>query len=340
MVAITGLSVDCPARCHATPGYAVFAVGSRPGYCCLGTLDLRVQTPRRMVLMARPATGPLTVARSRTGGLGLGGATRLESRRQRRSAPPRSCATPPCPRSSGVTLRPATLDAAITPARSWVILKSPSHPTGAACAGAQLRGRGKALLRQPQVPVLCSEVCDRIWHADFPPCAIIGAAAAGAGGQSCVDKSRDDRPTDRPCRGTARPDCRDQQAAIADVVLPLIDQPGGGLCADCRRAELAGSAEVYRQRRARGHGLVNARPGLRSGLPNRAFHLYPYGASLIGKTEPDGTPLRTDPDVSIYPPDEAGIAPAHRGADGLGPHLRISTGTSRELVEAARARPR
>lgn len=64
---MTSLSVDEVVRLHAAPDYTVYAVGSHAGYCYLGGLDPRLQTPRRKEPLARLPGGSLSVAGLQTG---------------------------------------------------------------------------------------------------------------------------------------------------------------------------------------------------------------------------------------------------------------------------------
>lgn len=73
-----------------------------------------------------------------------------------------------CGEEQRFKLTPAALEAAITPATRWLVLNAPSNPTGVAYTADELRALGDALLRHPQVMVLCDEIYDRIWYADFP----------------------------------------------------------------------------------------------------------------------------------------------------------------------------
>lgn len=64
---LTGLPVDDVVRLHAAPEYTVYAVGSHAGYCYLGGLDPRLETPRRKVPLPRLPGGSLSVAGLQTG---------------------------------------------------------------------------------------------------------------------------------------------------------------------------------------------------------------------------------------------------------------------------------
>lgn len=64
---LTGLSIDEVVRLHSAPDYTVYAVGSHAGYCYLGGLDPRLETPRRKVPLTRLPGGSLSVAGLQTG---------------------------------------------------------------------------------------------------------------------------------------------------------------------------------------------------------------------------------------------------------------------------------
>ncbi|ADO43001.1 5-oxoprolinase subunit PxpB [Ketogulonicigenium vulgare] len=67
VAALTGLSIDAVIRRHTAPDYTVFAVGSHAGYCYLGGLDPRLETPRRKVPLTRLPGGSLSMAGLQTG---------------------------------------------------------------------------------------------------------------------------------------------------------------------------------------------------------------------------------------------------------------------------------
>ncbi|MFN4155743.1 MAG: 5-oxoprolinase subunit PxpB [Paracoccaceae bacterium] len=64
---ITGLSIDEVIRRHVAPDYTVYALGSHAGYCYLGGLDPRLETPRRKVPLPRLPGGSLSLAGLQTG---------------------------------------------------------------------------------------------------------------------------------------------------------------------------------------------------------------------------------------------------------------------------------
>ncbi|SMY10182.1 5-oxoprolinase subunit PxpB [Flavimaricola marinus] len=64
---MTGLSIDTVIKLHSAQDYTVYAVGSHAGYCYLGGLDPRLDTPRRKVPLANLPGGSLSVAGLQTG---------------------------------------------------------------------------------------------------------------------------------------------------------------------------------------------------------------------------------------------------------------------------------
>ncbi|MBV8118317.1 MAG: pyridoxal phosphate-dependent aminotransferase, partial [Alphaproteobacteria bacterium] len=73
----------------------------------------------------------------------------------------------PCPQNNGFKLRPEDLDAAITPKTKWLILNSPSNPTGAAYTEAELKAVAEVLLRHPQVWVMTDDMYEHLIYDDF-----------------------------------------------------------------------------------------------------------------------------------------------------------------------------
>lgn len=246
----------------------------------------------------------------------------------------------PCGEDVGFKLTPASLEAAITPRTKWVILNSPSNPTGAAYTEAELRAIGEVLVKHPHVLVMCDEIYDRIWYADFAPCSILGVVPALKSQALVVNGvSKSYAMTGWRIGYAAGP--LDLINAINKLQSQMsscpssISQAAAAFALTADQSDVAKTVEVYRLRRDRAHQLINAIPGLCCTLPDGAFYLYPSCAGLIGKKTPSGKVLETDLDVSLYLLEEAGVASVHGGAYGLEPYFRISTATSMEILEEA-----
>jgi len=67
VVAHTGMSVDDIVAIHSAPVYTVYALGSHPGYCYLGGMDLLIATPRRKVPVLKIPRGAVSIGGDQTG---------------------------------------------------------------------------------------------------------------------------------------------------------------------------------------------------------------------------------------------------------------------------------
>ncbi|AQZ51067.1 aspartate transaminase [Martelella mediterranea] len=248
-----------------------------------------------------------------------------------------------CDESSRFKLTPEALEAAITPRTRWVILNSPSNPTGAAYTAEELRALGEVIKRHRDVLVMCDEIYDRIWFADFPAQSIVSGMPELADqalvvngvsksyamtgwriGYAVGPKFLIDAINKLQSQMSSCPSSISQAAAAAALTGP--------------QDSVEETVTVYRARRDRAHELINAIPGLSCLLPDGAFYLYPNCAGVIGKKTPAGKTIETDLDFSLYLLEEAGVASVHGGAYGLEPYFRISTATSMEIIEAACAK--
>lgn len=248
-----------------------------------------------------------------------------------------------CGEDVGFKLTPEALEAAITPKTRWVILNSPSNPTGAAYNGDELRALADVVKRHPHVLVMCDEIYDRIWYADFKTESILGVAPELADqalvvngvsksyamtgwriGYAVGPKFLIDAINKLQSQMSSCPSSISQAAAAAALTGP--------------QDAVGKTVEVYKERRDRACALINDIPGLSCTLPDGAFYLYPSCAGVIGKTTPQGTKIESDLDFVLYLLEQAGVASVHGGAYGLEPYFRISTATSMDVIEAACAK--
>ena len=73
----------------------------------------------------------------------------------------------PCHAATGFKITPEALEAAITPKTKWLMLNSPSNPTGAAYSGEELRALADILRDHPQVLILCDDIYEHLVYDDF-----------------------------------------------------------------------------------------------------------------------------------------------------------------------------
>jgi aspartate aminotransferase len=245
-----------------------------------------------------------------------------------------------CPDQTGFKLRPEDLDAAITPRTKWLILNSPSNPTGAAYSAAELRELTDVLLRHPQVWLLTDDIYEHLVYDDFrfvTPLAVEPALRSRCLTMNGVAKAYamtgwrigyGGGPTELikamakvQSQSTSNPCSISQAAAVAALTGP--------------QDFIAERAAVFRQRRDLVVDLLNQARGLRCHRPEGAFYVYPSCAGVIGRRTPDGGELADSEAFARYLLESAGVAVVHGAAFGMEPYFRISYATSTELLDEA-----
>ncbi|MFO1260522.1 MAG: pyridoxal phosphate-dependent aminotransferase [Sphingomonadaceae bacterium] len=244
------------------------------------------------------------------------------------------------PASQGYKITPAQLDAAITPRTKWVMLNSPSNPSGAAYSAEELKGLGEVLLKHPHVLVMTDDMYEHVWYAPTPfatiaqvcpdlyertltvngcskAFAMTGWRIGFAGGPEWIIKAM----SKLQSQSTSNPCSISQAAAVA------------ALTGDQEFLEERNAA--FKKRRDMVVAMLNDAPGLDCPVPEGAFYVYPDASGLMGKTTPKGAKITTDEELIGYFLDEAKVAAVHGGAFGLSPAFRISYATSEEVLKKA-----
>ncbi|MDG1022070.1 MAG: pyridoxal phosphate-dependent aminotransferase [Emcibacteraceae bacterium] len=232
------------------------------------------------------------------------------------------------------------LDAAITDKTKWVMVNSPSNPTGAAYSASEMKNLTDVLVKYPHVWVFADDIYEHIVYDDFEfvtpvmvepslknrtltmngmakAYAMTGWRIGFAGGPvELINAMRkvQSQSTSNPCSIS-------QAASVA------------ALTGD--QGYLKIRAEAFKTRRDLVVKMINDVPGLECPTPEGAFYVYPSCQGLMGKKTPDGKTLKSDFDVSTYLLESVGVAVVHGEAFGLSPYFRISYATSDDvLIEA------
>ena len=244
----------------------------------------------------------------------------------------------PCPESNGFKLTPAQLEAAITPRTRWLLINSPSNPTGASYTAGEYRALADVLLRHPQVLVMTDDIYEHI-RFDGERTPHLLAAAPQLRDRTLVVNgvSKTYAMTGWRIGYVAGP--RD----LIQALDTLLSQSAGNCCSISQAAAAAAlngdqrfvaeSVAVYKQRRDKTLARINAVPGLSCRAPDGAFYLYINCAGLIGKQTPAGKLLAEDGDVVMYLLESEGVAVVAGTAYGLSPYFRLSIATSIEILE-------
>jgi aspartate aminotransferase len=242
--------------------------------------------------------------------------------------------------STGFKLKPEVLEAAITPKTKWLILNTPSNPTGAAYTADELKGLAEVLLRHPQVHILTDDIYEVLVYdgGTFATIAQVepklqprtltmnGVSKSHAMTGWRIGYCTGPRPllaamTKLQGQSTSCPTSISQWAAVAAL--------------NGSQDFLGEWRTVFQARRDLVVKGLNANTGLDCLTPEGAFYVFPSCKRLLGKTSAGGTLLATDEDFVMALLEETGVALVHGAAFGLPGHFRLSYAASNAELEEA-----
>ncbi len=246
----------------------------------------------------------------------------------------------PCPTETRFKLRPEDLEAAITPKTKWIMLNSPSNPTGAAYTADEMKTITDVLMRHPHVWVMTDDIYEHVIYDDFKfitpaqlepglmertatlngvskAYAMTGWRVGYAAGPVELIKAMNKIQG----QSTSHTSSISQAAAVAALNGP--------------QDFIAGNNAVFKERRDLVVSMLNQASGIDCQTPEGAFYVYPSCAGAMGKQTPDGKTLETDEDFATYLLESEGVAVVFGAAFGLSPHFRVSYATATDLLEDA-----
>jgi len=239
-------------------------------------------------------------------------------------------------------MQPEDLERAITPRTKWVVLNSPSNPSGAAYTRAELKELTDVLMRHPRVWVLTDDMYEHLVYGDF----VFTTPAQ-------IEPSLKDRTLtmNGVSKTYAMTGWRIGYGAGPAGLIKAMDlvqgQQTSGACTIAQWASveaLNGTQDfipvrrrAFEERRDLVVSMLNQAQHVKCPKPEGAFYVYPSVAGAIGKMAPSGRTIETDEDFVMELLDREGVAVVHGGAFGQGPNLRVSYATSlKELEEACK----
>jgi aspartate aminotransferase len=251
----------------------------------------------------------------------------------------------PSSADTGFRIRPEDLEAAITPRSKWLILNSPSNPSGAAYNRDELRAVADVLLRYPHVWVMVDDIYEKIVYDDFvfntlaeiepalcertltvngvsKAFAMTGWRIGYAGGPEALIKAMGKIQS----QSTSNPTSISQAAAVAAL--------------NGDQGFLVERNAAFKVRRDNVVAALNEVPRLSCLTPEGAFYVYPSCAGVVGRKTPDGTVIEDSEGFATYLLESVGVAVVQGTAFGLDPHFRISYATSDVVLAEACARIR
>ncbi len=248
-----------------------------------------------------------------------------------------------CPEHNGFKLTPAQLREAITERTRWLLLNSPSNPTGASYSHAELRALADVLLDYPQVLLMTDDIYEHIRFDGLDNPHILAIEPALKDRTLVVNGvSKTYAMTGWRIGYAAGP------ADLIGAMATLQSQSTSNACSVSQAAALEAlngdqhfvkhSVEVYQQRRDRCLELLNAIPGLSCRKPDGAFYLYVNCGGLLGKKTAEGKTLNSDSEVVMYLLESQGVAVVAGTAYGLAPFFRMSIATDISTLDQGCAR--
>lgn len=245
-----------------------------------------------------------------------------------------------CSAESGFKMRPEQLERAITPKTKWIILNSPSNPTGTVYTSTELRALAEVLLKHPHVFIMTDDMYEFLVYDD----AKFSTIAA-------VEPRLYDRTL--TLNGLSKAYCMtgwrvgyaagpltiikamNMIQSQSTTATSTISQWAGVAALDGDHSFIAKNNAVFKERRDLVLSMLAQAPGITCTKPEGAFYVYPSCAGVIGKKTPQGKTLATDEDFVSYLLESEGVAVVQGAAFGLSPYFRISYATATELLEDA-----
>jgi aspartate aminotransferase len=229
---------------------------------------------------------------------------------------------------------------AITPQTKWVILNSPSNPTGEVYTKDELLDIGQVIEDNPHVYVLSDDIYEHlVFDVKFYTLAELfpnlqnriltvngvskGYAMTGwrIGYAGIKNTTLIKAIANVQSQSTTNPSSISQEAAI----FALLE------CKDFRNK----SVPVFQKRRDYVFKRLTAINGVEAKLPSGAFYIFFSVQKLIGKKTQNGVELHSSEDITKYLLEDAEVACVHGEAFGFNGFIRISYATSESILKDA-----
>jgi aspartate aminotransferase len=246
----------------------------------------------------------------------------------------------PTTMASGFKMTAEALERAITPKTKWVLLNSPSNPTGAAYTKAELKALTDVLVRHPDVWVMTDDMYEHLVYDDFEfftPAQIeprlhertltvngvskaycmTGWRIGFAGAPEPLIKAM----AVIQSQSTSNPSAVSQWASVEALNGPKDFIPKHN--------------KIFKERRDLCVAMLNQANGIVCPKPEGAFYVFPSCAGTMGKTSPTGKKLASDEDFVTELLEAEGVAVVQGTPFGHGPAFRISYATATATLQDA-----
>ena len=248
-----------------------------------------------------------------------------------------------CPESQNFKITANQLEKSITEKTKWLMLNSPSNPTGAVYSKSELKELAEVLLKYPHVLIMSDDIYEKIIYDNLE----FGTLAS-------IEPRLKDRCL--TLNGVSKAYCMTgwrlgycgaskEIIAAMNKMQSQSNTSTSSISMAAAVEALEGSQEFIKEhnkafvrRRDMVVSLLNEIEGINCLTPEGAFYVYPSCEGVIGKQTPDGNKIATDEDFMNYLLESEGIAGVHGAAFGLSPYFRLSYATSDEILKDACSR--
>ena len=248
-----------------------------------------------------------------------------------------------CPEDQNFKLTAAQLEKNITDKTKWLMLNSPSNPTGSLYSKQELQQLANVLLKYPNVLVMSDDIYEKVIYDNLEFSTI--ASVEPKLKNRCLTLN-----------GVSKSYCmtgwRLGYCGAPKEIIAAMNKIQSQSTTSTSSISMAASVEAlngsqefinehnraFVRRRDLVVSLLNSIDGLSCLTPQGAFYVYPSCAGVIGKKTPEGKHITNDEDFMTYLLESEGIAGVHGAAFGLSPYFRLSYATGDKILQDACAR--
>ena len=245
-----------------------------------------------------------------------------------------------CPEHQNFKIKPEQLEKHITPKTKWLMLNSPSNPTGAVYSKEELKDLAKVLINHPHVLIMCDDIYEKIIYdgLEFHTLASIEPSLKNR----CLTLN-----------GVSKSYCmtgwRLGYCGAPKEIIAAMNKIQSQSTTSTSSITMAASVEAisgpqdfildhnkkFIKRRDLVVSKLNEIDGITCSKPDGAFYVYPNCQDILGKITPNGKKISSDEDFMTYLLEDQGVAGVHGSAFGLSPYFRLSYATSDHILEDA-----
>ena len=244
-------------------------------------------------------------------------------------------------RNSNFKITADDLEKNITKNTKWIIINSPSNPTGEVYSSEELQSLASVLKKYPNIYILSDDIYEHLLYEKKEKFTTIGEiddeinsrtitmngvskaySMTGwrigycGGPKKIIDSMRK-----LQGQSTSNPSSISQWAAVEAL--------------NGDQSFLKDWLDSFEMRRNKVFEMINSAEGLSCLKPKGAFYIYPSCEGVIGKKLTSGEEIKNDEDFAMNLLKNKSVGVVHGSAFGLSPYFRISYATSIEKLEEA-----